>query len=47
MKMIKIKMEKKEDELYTMKLDNVEENNNFEDDNNVILNRINELKNKR
>ena len=38
---------KEEDELYTMKLDNVEENNNFEDDNNVILNRINELKNKK
>ena len=35
---------KEEDELYTMKLDNVEETNNSEDDNNVILNRINELK---
>ena len=38
---------KEEDELYTMKLDNVEETNNSEDDNNVILNRINELKNKK
>ena len=34
---------KEEDELYTMKLDNVEETNNSEEDNNVILNRINEL----
>jgi len=35
------------DELYSMKLDNVNEENNFEDDNNIILNRINELKNKK
>ena len=33
------------DELYTMKLDN--EDNNFKDDNNMILNKINEMKHKK